>query len=98
MLSSGHWQPDEDGAYFVDRNPKFFDMILDYMRTGKIDISDLNKKELTQLQDDLDYYQIKLPTEIQKKFHNPITNINSFKYFKYRHAKNFIFYAPSKGI
>jgi len=61
MLSSGHWKPDEDGVYFIDRNPKFFNIILDYMRTGKIDVTDLNHKELTKLLDDLDYFQIQHP-------------------------------------
>jgi len=77
MLSSGHWQPDEDGSYFIDRNPKFFDIILDYMRTGKFDISDLNKKDLTQLQDDLDYFQIKLPTPIPQLITIPSTILNT---------------------
>jgi len=65
MLSSGHWQPDEDGTYFVDRNSKLFDIILDYMRTGQIDVQDLNEKQLSKLLCDLDYYQIQLPTSIQ---------------------------------
>jgi len=65
LLSSGHWQPDEDGTYFVDRNPQFFDVILDYIRTGKIDLTDLNHKELTKLKEDLDYFQIQLPSPIQ---------------------------------
>jgi len=37
MLSSmfsGHFdmEPDEDGCYFIDRNPDFFPIILDYLR------------------------------------------------------------------
>jgi len=64
MLSSGHWQPDEDGTYFIDRNPKFFGLILDFMRTGKIDLTDLSKKDLIHLEEDLDYFQIQLPPVI----------------------------------
>lgn len=31
---SGTWQPGEDGMYFIDRNPQYFQLILDYLRTG----------------------------------------------------------------
>jgi len=61
MLSSGHWQPDEDGEYFIDRSPKCFRNILDYLLTGKLDTSPLTSSEKKQLTEDLDYYQIKLP-------------------------------------
>jgi len=35
LLSSGKWEPDEDGCYFIDRNPKHFDIILDYLSNGE---------------------------------------------------------------
>jgi len=76
MLSSGHWHPDEDGVYFIDRNPKYFNIILDYMRTGKIDVTDLNSKELDKLQDDLDYFQIKLPSPVLPSIPSKILDIN----------------------
>lgn len=46
MLASGFWQPCEDGTYFIDRNPKYFGRILDYLRTGKLHITDLNFEQL----------------------------------------------------
>lgn len=61
MLSSGHWHPDEDGEYFIDRNPKFFSVILEYLRKGKFDIKGLAIDDLQKLQEDLDYYQIATP-------------------------------------
>jgi len=61
MLSSGHWQPDEDGEYFIDRSPKCFRTILDYLLTGKLDTSPLTSSEKKQLTEDMDYYQIKPP-------------------------------------
>lgn len=36
MLSSGHWKPDRDEVYFIDPNPKHFDRIMDYLRTGEL--------------------------------------------------------------
>jgi len=65
MLSSGHWQPDEDGEYFIDRNPKFFGIILDFLRTGKLDTKGLDKDSLEKLKQDLDYYLIKAQFEIK---------------------------------
>jgi len=32
----GNFKPDEDGSYFIDRNPKYFDYVFDYLRSGKL--------------------------------------------------------------
>eukprot|EP00128_Syssomonas_multiformis_P008994 Colp12_sorted_trinity150504_noHs@31622 len=61
MLSSGKWEPDEDGCYFVDRNPKHFSVILDYLRTHeKPDLSGMPKEDVAKLRRDMDYFQIPL--------------------------------------
>jgi len=62
MLTSDHWQPDEDGSYFIDRNPKYFGLILDYLRTGEIDLQHLESHEITKVEKDFDYFQLKFPT------------------------------------
>lgn len=76
MLSSGHWEPDEDGEFFIDRDAKHFITILNYLRydeaclqwaylwigrSGKMDLKGWKKLDLEKLQEDLDYYQIQLP-------------------------------------
>jgi len=61
LLGSGKWQPDSEGAFFIDRNPKIFDRILDFMRSGKMDYTGLDDYSLEKLQDDCDYYQIEIP-------------------------------------
>jgi len=61
MLSSGNWQPDDDGSYFIDRDPKHFATILNYLRMKEIDLEGWNKKDLETLQKELDYYGITLP-------------------------------------
>jgi len=63
MLSSGRWTPDEDGEYFIDRNPKCFEIILDYLRSGNLDLRGLDPDTLYRLEQDLDYYQINIPLE-----------------------------------
>jgi hypothetical protein len=65
MLSSGKWQPDEDGVYFIDRNPKHFDRILDYLRTGELTFEGLDDFAIRKLEKDLDYYMITLPKDMK---------------------------------
>jgi len=58
MLSGGKWEPDEDGFYFIDHNPKYFDRILDYHRTGEFDDHGLDEAALLQLKKDFDFFQL----------------------------------------
>ncbi len=62
MLSSGRWEPDEDGAYFIDRSPTYFPYVIDYLRTGSLDVlTRLSKVEVQCVETEFDYYQIDLP-------------------------------------
>jgi len=58
-LLSGGWKPDEDGTYFIDRNPEHFDRILVSLRTGEpIDFAGLTPEQSEQLYNEIDYYQL----------------------------------------
>eukprot|EP01118_Nematostelium_gracile_P005841 TRINITY_DN1866_c1_g1_i1.p2 TRINITY_DN1866_c1_g1~~TRINITY_DN1866_c1_g1_i1.p2 ORF type:complete len:130 (-),score=21.90 TRINITY_DN1866_c1_g1_i1:522-911(-) len=48
MLSSDKWKPNEDGEYFIDRNPKHFQRIIDYMKDGRL-FNDLNRQEKEEI-------------------------------------------------
>ena len=62
MLSSGRWEPDEDGAYFIDRSPKYFPYVIDYLRTGSLDMpTGLSTGELQCVKTEFDFYQIDFP-------------------------------------
>jgi len=63
LLGSGRWQPDDDGSYFIDRNGKLFVHILEYLRTGKMDIEELNTKQKAALREEMDFYMIPFPTQ-----------------------------------
>ena len=48
------------GYYFIDRNPKYFDRILDYLRTGELDLENLDLYATKKLNNELDYFQLPL--------------------------------------
>eukprot|EP01118_Nematostelium_gracile_P017356 TRINITY_DN738_c0_g1_i1.p1 TRINITY_DN738_c0_g1~~TRINITY_DN738_c0_g1_i1.p1 ORF type:complete len:280 (+),score=68.82 TRINITY_DN738_c0_g1_i1:88-840(+) len=60
MLSSTseQWKPDKYGEYFIDRDPKHFDRILNYLRTGVLHNRCLNEDERAELKSEMEYYQI----------------------------------------
>eukprot|EP01118_Nematostelium_gracile_P003163 TRINITY_DN1359_c0_g1_i1.p1 TRINITY_DN1359_c0_g1~~TRINITY_DN1359_c0_g1_i1.p1 ORF type:complete len:254 (+),score=40.83 TRINITY_DN1359_c0_g1_i1:113-763(+) len=58
MLASDKWKPNGKGEYFIDRNPKYFFRIIDYLKTGKLRMEDLNISEREEFDRELDYYQI----------------------------------------
>jgi len=53
-------EPDEDGEYFIDRNPTHFQVILDHLRgiDVKSQIESMTKLEKSQLYNEVDYYLI----------------------------------------
>lgn len=59
LLCSGKWKPEQDGAYFIDRDPRFFDRIMASLRTGKpVDVAGLQPREVDALVDEMDYYMM----------------------------------------
>jgi len=61
MLSSGKWKPDDDGSYFIDRNPELFPVILDYLRTGKVNLKRYAYDVVEDLKTELGFYQVDIP-------------------------------------
>eukprot|EP01080_Neovahlkampfia_damariscottae_P006290 gene6290-10297_t len=63
MLQSGNFKPDLDGAYFIDRSPEYFPLILDYLRNPTKDLNLLSshlkdKRQKVDFQYELDFYCI----------------------------------------
>jgi len=52
------WKPESEGSYFIDRNPQFFETILDFLRTGSWSIHCLPRCSLPYLMRELDYFCI----------------------------------------
>ncbi|PRP88975.1 hypothetical protein PROFUN_02253 [Planoprotostelium fungivorum] len=59
LIESGS-QPGEDDVYFIDRNPEFFTIILDYLRSGKLMLETLKPQQLEGFRAELEYYHIKV--------------------------------------
>ena len=60
MFSSENFKPNKRGEYFIDRNPKYFDIILDYLRgiEDEEKWSQISSKKYFIME--LDFYQIKV--------------------------------------
>jgi len=56
MLSNETWKPDEDGEYFIDREPKYFQLILQKLRYGECDYTNLSDFEKSIFKVDIDFY------------------------------------------
>jgi BTB/POZ domain len=64
LIKSGTWNSDGEGEYFIDRNPRFFPAILDYLRMiankreGVLLVGTVTPEERRLLDDDVEYYCI----------------------------------------
>eukprot|EP01006_Ploeotia_vitrea_P022262 TRINITY_DN54667_c0_g1_i1.p1 TRINITY_DN54667_c0_g1~~TRINITY_DN54667_c0_g1_i1.p1 ORF type:complete len:884 (-),score=108.44 TRINITY_DN54667_c0_g1_i1:2239-4890(-) len=62
MLHSGSWAPDLGDAYFIDRNPKWFGTILDYLRDNEIKsliVERMQPEEHQELVAEVEFYQVR---------------------------------------
>lgn len=50
--------PSNDGSYFIDRNPRYFELILDFLRKTTVNILGMEPRELMDFKDEAEYYQI----------------------------------------
>eukprot|EP01006_Ploeotia_vitrea_P017469 TRINITY_DN48621_c0_g1_i1.p1 TRINITY_DN48621_c0_g1~~TRINITY_DN48621_c0_g1_i1.p1 ORF type:complete len:219 (+),score=22.31 TRINITY_DN48621_c0_g1_i1:78-734(+) len=65
MVHSGVWQPDADGEYFIDRDPRFVGDIINWLRRGNLkagfvglDVDCMSSDDYAILQDQLDFFQV----------------------------------------
>ncbi|PRP81199.1 hypothetical protein PROFUN_02033 [Planoprotostelium fungivorum] len=62
LLGSGHWKPEADGSYFIDRDRKLFHYVLQLLRTGEMSIDTLSEQQKKDLKRELEYFLIPWPT------------------------------------
>eukprot|EP01118_Nematostelium_gracile_P010099 TRINITY_DN344_c0_g2_i2.p1 TRINITY_DN344_c0_g2~~TRINITY_DN344_c0_g2_i2.p1 ORF type:complete len:230 (+),score=51.81 TRINITY_DN344_c0_g2_i2:83-691(+) len=70
MLSGDRWKPNDKGEYFIDRDPKFFNRIMTFLRTKEMDLSSLSEDDRTEFHRELDYFQI-VPNKAKVKTDPP---------------------------
>ncbi|KAK2962220.1 putative polyA polymerase [Blattamonas nauphoetae] len=59
MFSGSHLLPrDKQGRIFIDRNPRMFELLLEYMRTGHLPLSFRNSSDEKSFQTELDYFAL----------------------------------------
>ncbi len=59
LLSSNfHVDRDEEGNIFIDRNPTYFQTILDYFRGLELDLEEWSEKERKKLMEEVKFYEI----------------------------------------
>jgi len=58
------WKPDADGSYYIDRTPQLFPVMLDYLRSGAIDLSvfGFDERVRPRISAELDFYQLGIPS------------------------------------
>ncbi len=61
MFDNGYSEPDNNGHYYIDRDPQLFHIILNFLRGYDVrpTIETLSEAELYLLQSDVDYYYVK---------------------------------------
>eukprot|EP01118_Nematostelium_gracile_P004928 TRINITY_DN1587_c0_g1_i2.p1 TRINITY_DN1587_c0_g1~~TRINITY_DN1587_c0_g1_i2.p1 ORF type:complete len:312 (-),score=76.28 TRINITY_DN1587_c0_g1_i2:114-1049(-) len=77
MLSSDRWKPNNKGEYFIDRDFTHFPRILNYLRTGELELKGLDEIEMEKLNGELDYYQI---TPLIQQPQTPVQPIEPFQW------------------
>lgn len=75
MLKLNLFNSQENGEYFVDRDPKWIPTILKYLRTSQLFISELSRDSIDELLQEVEFYQI----QTMKKRINLIVNYNGDK-------------------
>jgi hypothetical protein len=66
-LFSGRWEDKktEDGAYFINRSPRMFDLVLEFLRDGALDVL-LSEDDHRALCREGDFYQLKELVDVLK--------------------------------
>lgn len=75
MLKLNLFNSKENGEYFIDRDPKLVPVILKYLRTSQLFISELSRDSVDELLQEVEFYQI----QTMKKRINLIINYNGDK-------------------
>eukprot|EP00667_Euglena_gracilis_P009965 EG_transcript_10128 len=80
MLFSGMWKPDDQGKFFIDRDPRYFADVLNYLRLGQlhVDIEHMSEDDRESIFEELDFYQLQKALEMLGKRIPPVYGLVRF--------------------
>jgi len=61
LLGTEGWVKNEQGEYFIDRDPSLFPHVMTFLRTGRWYLNSLSADDLDRLEAELDFYALSLP-------------------------------------
>jgi len=74
-LLGSDWVKADDGTIFIDRDPTLFPYIMNYLRSGRWNIHHLSLSQYDRLEEELEFYTLKL--ELEWQFLDPRKAYNS---------------------
>ena len=55
------------GAYFIDSDPKYFNYVLEYLRSGRLDgIEDFSRTKNNKIREHFEYFQLPIPEQLAR--------------------------------
>jgi len=71
LFGSGSWPAEPDGSYFIDRNPRGFEYLLDYLRNGSLNTRGIPESDLQKFLEHCDFFCVPPPQElVEEADHN----------------------------
>jgi len=67
LLVTNHPARGKNGKYFIDHNPKYFDLVLHFLRDGRFLDSDIKTVDLDELGKEFDFFKIPRPSLLAPK-------------------------------
>lgn len=72
LFGGNNWRPENDGSYFIDRDPLGFGVMISYLSDYKFDVEGLSERELRAVKEHFDYFLIPYPGDENASYSEPL--------------------------